>query len=466
MKIHVENLGKIQYADFDMGKLTVLSGMNNTGKTYVTYAIYGFLHYWHNFFDIPINTDIINILNKTGSFCLPLNQYIIDSNEIINQACNEYSRQLASVFATQKSKFTNSIFKITVLPDEIIIKKQNYKFGLNTSSAGTGLTLYKDANDNDLNITLFYADDETVRIPDGTLLQAISIAIKNIVFNTILPHTFLASTERTGAAIFRSELNVARNKIFTTLNNKDTVIDPIKLLDTIKSEYAWPVDHNVNFVSNLEIISKKESNLFKNNSILANSFASILGGEFKISDKNELFFITNNKRNENIQLTMDESSSSVRSLLDIGFYLKHQMQPDDLLMIDEPELNLHPVNQRKIARLLVILVNCGIKVFITTHSDYLLRELGNLILLNDPNPNIQNIVVKEGYDKKELLNVSDIKIYIAQEQMVKLPDNKRRKKINTLSPVMVDNERGIYFSSFDEVINDMNRIYDNIMYGE
>ena len=46
-----------------------------------------------------------------------------------------------------------------------------------------------------------------------------------------------------------------------------------------------------------------------------------------------------------------------------------------MLFIDEPELNLHPGNQRRIARLFARLSKLGIKVFITTHSDYIIKEL-------------------------------------------------------------------------------------------
>lgn len=53
-----------------------------------------------------------------------------------------------------------------------------------------------------------------------------------------------------------------------------------------------------------------------------------------------------------------------------------------MLIIDEPELNLHPDNQRKMAGLLARLVNCGVKVLVTTHSDYLIRELNNRVMLN------------------------------------------------------------------------------------
>ena len=37
-------------------------------------------------------------------------------------------------------------------------------------------------------------------------------------------------------------------------------------------------------------------------------------------------------------------------------------------MIDEPELNIHPANQRHIARLLARLVNAGMSVVISTHA--------------------------------------------------------------------------------------------------
>ena len=75
---------------------------------------------------------------------------------------------------------------------------------------------------------------------------------------------------------------------------------------------------------------------------------------------------------------MEESSGAVRSLLEIGFYLRHVAQRGDLLMVDEPELNLHPENQRRVARLFVCLISLGIRVFITTHSDYIVKEFNTL----------------------------------------------------------------------------------------
>lgn len=52
-------------------------------------------------------------------------------------------------------------------------------------------------------------------------------------------------------------------------------------------------------------------------------------------------------------------------------------QPDTT--IDEVEAHLHPAIQARLAALLAHLVRADVRVVITTHSDWLLRELGNLL---------------------------------------------------------------------------------------
>lgn len=50
MKFHFENLGLLDQAENELASLTQpVCGENNTGKTYTTYAIYGFLRSWKRF---------------------------------------------------------------------------------------------------------------------------------------------------------------------------------------------------------------------------------------------------------------------------------------------------------------------------------------------------------------------------------------------------------------------------------
>ena len=59
------------------------------------------------------------------------------------------------------------------------------------------------------------------------------------------------------------------------------------------------------------------------------------------------------------------------------------MQPGDTLIIEEPEAHLHPGAQADMAVILARLVRAGVKVIITTHSDWLLQEIGNLIRVGE-----------------------------------------------------------------------------------
>ena len=128
-------------------------------------------------------------------------------------------------------------------------------------------------------------------------------------------------------------------------------------------------------------------------------------------------------------------------------------------MVDEPELNLHPENQRRIARLFARLVNLGVKVFITTHSDYIVKELNTLIMLNHDKPHLKRIAEENGYRQSELMRSDQVKVYMAQEALVPLEEGqkRRRKGAQTLVEAEVSIEvLGIEARSFDGTIDEMN----------
>jgi ABC-type multidrug transport system ATPase subunit len=212
----------------------------------------------------------------------------------------------------------------------------------------------------------------------------------------------------------------------------------------------------------LETIFKQSSVIAENHPDILTDFADIIGGEYTVTRNDELYYLPRGKR---VKLSMDESSSAVRSLLDIGFYLRHQAQLGDLLMVDEPELNLHPENQRRIARLFARLVNLGIKIFITTHSDYIIKELNTLIMLNDDKPHLKRIAETEGYRTEELISSTKIKVYIAEDILIKLDGKTKRTKCPTLTPADIDQKLGIEARSFDTTIDTMNRIQEAIVWG-
>lgn len=81
----------------------------------------------------------------------------------------------------------------------------------------------------------------------------------------------------------------------------------------------------------------------------------------------------------NAELRLNQSSSMVSELAPLVLYLRGYVNPGDTLIIEEPEAHLHPGAQADMAIILARLVRAGVKVIITTHSDWLLQEIGNLI---------------------------------------------------------------------------------------
>ncbi len=82
-------------------------------------------------------------------------------------------------------------------------------------------------------------------------------------------------------------------------------------------------------------------------------------------------------------LPLMNASSMVSELAPVVLYLRHVVRPGDLLIIEEPESHLHPAMQIEFIRQLAVAVKSGIRILITTHSEWVLEELANLVRLSE-----------------------------------------------------------------------------------
>lgn len=461
MKVKIKNLGILKQAEFSLGDLTIICGGNNTGKTYATYALFGFLYTWRRLLTWPTFglKEKINQLLSDGVISLDLQEYVQQCESILTAGCQRYIQQIPEVFAANEERFKNVDFQIELNFDNIQFQNK-YERKISTATLEI-ISINKPEDEPYLSITLL-TETEKINLPVHFLEDIIYDSIQDIIFSQFFPRPFIASAERTGAAIFRKELNFARNRLLEEIS-KNSNFNPRELLFNVSQDYALPVKKNVDFTRQIETIVKKTSFIAENHPSILEDFADIIGGQYMITSNDELYYIPKGKK---LRLSMDESSSAVRSLLDIGFYLRHEARIGDLLIVDEPELNLHPENQRRIAKLFARLINIGIKVFITTHSDYIIKEINTLIMLNHNKPHLKQIAAEEGYRQEELLSANQVKVYIAEKALKMLKGQKRKTKFNTLNPAKIDPEIGIEARSFDTTIENMNRIQTAIIWGE
>lgn len=463
MKFHFENLGLLDQVDIELADLTLICGENNTGKTYATYAVYGFLRNWRQMLRSSLKAEIDALLKHENEYRLDLQQMFAGKvNDYLARLGKSYISMLPQVFAADARLFEKTKC-VPISTQEDDFSSELYQKRVQAGPDGKVLaTITKDKGSAILEVLV--TDAVVLQRPFG-LTEFIADAISDIVFAPHLPSVYISSAERTGAAIFRKELDMARTRMLKAINQIDSTElkrNPFKIFQNVDAGYAWPVEDNVEFVRQLENIDKRSGDLVDANPDLLEAFNAIIGGSYKVVSA-KLVFQT--KGNGNQRFTMNEASSSIRALLDVGFYLRCKAQVGDLFIIDEPELNLHPKNQRAFARLVSRMVNAGIKIFITTHSDYLIKELNTLIMLNQRTDHTQSIQRRYNYEDAELIDPKRVRLYMTATTNKPAAGSGRRGKIRYLKLAKIDSDYGIEVKTFDDTIEDMNTIQSEILYG-
>ena len=454
LTVQLKNIGILKQAEFSLGDLTVICGENNTGKTYAACALYGFLHSWHQFIRFPISDAQIQQA-LTEPVKIELSE---TTDDMLTKACKKYTKQLHKIFAASDDTFQNSEFHLVT--DKIDIQDKKFNSIL-TSLQNPAFIFAKSKGSKEAILTSRIKEKE--KIDTDSVKGAIDFIMIDDIFSGSFPRPFIVSAERTGISTFRTELNFARHQLLKEMAGADRDTDPRQLLSKGYQRYPSPIEADVDFMGQLQDVAKSKSFIAKEHPEVLDDFTDIVGGAYAITSNDQLYYIPKGTR---LKLTMVESSSTARALLDLSFYLSCIAEKGDLLMIDEPELSLHPENQRRIARLFAKLVNIGVKVFITTHSDYIIKELNTLIMLNHDKPHLKRVAEENGYQESELINAEQVKVYVAEEALMPLEKGqKRRRRGHTLVPAKIHPELGIGVSSFDKTIDDMNRIQDDIVWG-
>lgn len=362
----------------------------------------------------------------------------------------KFSYTLPELLAGDEYKFKDSIFQL--LLDKYVLEK------------------FKNSKEGDI---CYIRDDKLyVQIKDNRKSINKVIMLSNFINERIIEeiikcyqdklasNVFIMSIERTGASMFERELAINQNEVLEHIkkneNNIQSKDDIYKIIRTYTSKYPRPVRDNVLFIRTLPDKVKQKSFLVKNENKnptydeILELFNQIAGGKYIISDYGGIEFAPGaKKRVTKGKYSIQSCSGSVRSLLMLNFYLHHEIKLGDLLIIDEPELNLHPKNQILLGRLFALLINIGIKVFITTHSDYIIRELSNCIMLNnledDKISNLKDIVFNNKYSPNMKLDPKRVSVYISKEE-----------KDNYLHEVNIYKDTGIELETFNSVIEAQN----------
>ncbi len=432
----------------------MIAGRNNTGKTYIAYALYGFLKMWkswpqaENFLtarqsleaQFPDIRKVAEKISQEGleTFTLSTETLIRQRKLVIQELSRAFSRRaLPSVFSSQKDDFAKTSINVDIGQNY----SNDYQYSEPNLDQKSPLSIKYDGN----KVTIVYNRAKT-RLSIAALQNLVSYNYFRFLLHDVFPKPFILSAERFGISLFYRELDFTKNQIVDILqkmgdDKKDRKkrFSPFMLLEKSTSRYALPIKDNIDYTRSIPDLSKGKRDLHE--SKLFDHIKDMMDGYYRTSGE-DIRFISKFRKEKHFDIPLHLASSSVRGLSDFYFFLRHKAEENTLLIIDEPESHLDTHNQRLLARLLASIVRVGLKVLITTHSDYLIKEINNLIMLSRPFPDKTDLVKKLKYGKDEFLKPDLIRAYIAEN--------------NGLTACQVDNF-GIDMPVFDKTIDDINR---------
>ena len=143
------------------------------------------------------------------------------------------------------------------------------------------------------------------------------------------------------------------------------------------------------------------------------------------------------------RIPVQRASSMVADLAPLAMWIDNFVRVGDLLIIDEPESHLHPAAIRKLARVLVRLVNAGVNVVCATHSPVLLHEISNCILRHRVAARDSGASIALAHDRLDCIKLADVAVYGFGAIDGALP--------GAISPIEIDEDWGISEDDFARI---------------
>ena len=170
---------------------------------------------------------------------------------------------------------------------------------------------------------------------------------------------------------------------------------------------------------------------------------------------NELFYITK----EGKEIPIHATATSIKQLSLLYLALKYGNSTDKkILFIEEPEMNLHPELQMKLASLFSKIVSHEGWVFLTTHSDYFIFTLNSLIrikYLEQKNDKVKKKLEELDLSLEEIPDIDKFGVYLFKKEKDKV----------FVERIKVSKEEGIPTDSFKKTLDKLYELIE-LSYGE
>ena len=413
-KLYVKNFAKIKEAEIELAPFILFVGDNNSGKSYLMTLVYGLIQYTYQIIDIIFKDEkIVEELEEYKKAKDIINNYIetLDFDKHIDMTVEEV-KVFIDLFNALLNKYSNEVINyIFNAINEIVIEYMKLK--LNYNKFLFKMTKSKFINNEEVyNIGIL--NDKGfgfgVSISNNRILY---IKIIKLLLNFIIDNyfdKFYSNGRRCESflPVSRTGFLLSRNYIVNSvmINTFD------RYAEKKNNEYlSRPIIDFLNNVNSLNNLSKEDNktSMKQLNNIIKFFEENLISGQININAETGNIYYK--PKNINTEFQMYLSSAVITELTPLYLFLKYGIINGDLLM-EEPEISLHPYLQQQLTRVFIKLVNNHVDILITTHSDTIVQHINNMIKLNSNDEERKKYLMnKYGYDKDDLISEDKVRMY-------------------------------------------------------
>ncbi|MFT5618903.1 MAG: putative ATPase, partial [Arenicella sp.] len=255
MEINISNLGTIKKGKLELGKLTILGGKNNSGKTYVAYTIYGFIKFWQENIGVLSLLKEAEALYESGYIELKPNDLHKHINKYIKLLSEIYSEELYNVFNVSANTFSKTTLQFhsdKYAFDSLFANKTKVNSKLH-------VTIKRKEESDSFTITLLNELGDSYKM---SVIEFIKKIIASTFFTEALGSVRIITSERTGIQMFQKELDINKNQLVEKLikmGRNDKKSNPFDLIEEETARYSLPIRDNINQVRDLPEAYKQTS---------------------------------------------------------------------------------------------------------------------------------------------------------------------------------------------------------------
>lgn len=413
IKVRIDQLGRIRDSEILVSPLMVFSGESGLGKSYLALLC-------HYFFELLINTS-------------RLNHFFLDNNIDFNVLSKDF-KDAGTALEIKKQDLEAWMAKDAIL-------YLRYMLGYDGISGQIEITLPESIPDT---MAFTYKNELTGLVNEEDLYTILSLG--NLRFRIQEKTQF---DESPFAFLLRF---VMIDYIFGNYQMLDStfVLPPSR--GPILTEQIIPTTGMyLEFLNDMTGLNRIKPRPDTASEIVLKLFRTILEGE--VNKEETTYIYTTN----DASMPVSAAAASIREIAPLQILAKKQDVSRCAILVEEPEAHLHPLKQRMMADIIGALSHNGAIMQITTHSDYFLRRLNELIMFAK---------AKKTTDDPDKLRTLSEKVNIVEDMSI---DESiigayllRKQADNTSIAVKQDISNGIPFAAFrDAILDNMN--YQDIL---